>query len=179
MLRLQSRYSLTDSSTIMNNNYRECYRKSNTKQRRILWTRVRVCHLDFKNDTSVICNLDIEMHLDFGIVLISTRLWTRASFHQCMVLWFYSFMHVFFFTGCRAARPWTRDYNMPVWHGSGRLHWDDFTCYFLVTSSSRCLNDSPLVSGRNISAVSSVGTGWSLKVSQVQKENRLYSDSIF
>lgn len=96
MLRLQSRYSLTDSSTIMNKNYRECYRKSNTKQRRILWTRVRVFHPDFKNDTRVICNLDIEMHLDFGIVLISTRLWTRASFHQCMVLWFYSFIHVFF-----------------------------------------------------------------------------------
>ena len=35
MLRLQSRYSITDSSTIMNNNYRECYRKNNTEQRRI------------------------------------------------------------------------------------------------------------------------------------------------
>ena len=144
--------------------------KEQYKTKEDKWTRVRVFHPDFKHDTRVISNTDIEMHLDFGIAPISTRLWTRASFHPRMVLWFYGFIYFFFSTGCRAARPWSRDYHMPVWHGSGRLLW--IHVLFFVTSSSRRLNDSHLVSGRNISAVSSVGTGWSLKVSQVQKKNR-------
>ena len=83
----------------------------------------RVFHPDFKHDTRVLNNPDTEMHLDFGIVPISTRLWTRASFISA---WYFDFMALyiytyFFFTGCRAARPWSRDYHMPVWHGSGRL----------------------------------------------------------
>ena len=146
--------------------------KEQYKTKEDKWTRVRVFHPDFKHDTRV-SNPDIEMHLDFGITPISTRLWTRVSFHQRMVLWFYGFIYVFFFffTGCRAARPWSRDYHMPVWHGSGKLLW--IHVLILVTSSSRRLNDSHLVSGRNISAVSSVGTGWSLKVSQVPKQKSL------
>ena len=150
--------------------------KEQYKTKEDKWTRVRVFHPDFKHDTRVISNTDIEMHLDFGIAPISSRLWTRASFtvHGTLILRFYIRI---FFTGCRAARPWSRDYHMPVWHGSGRLLW--IHVLFLVTSSSRRLNDSHLVSGRNISAVSSVGTGWSLKVSQVPKKNRFYADSIF
>ena len=91
-----------------------------------------------------------------------------SSVHGTLILRFYERI---LFTGCRAARPWSRDYHMPVWHGSGKLLW--IHVLFLVRSPSRRLNDSHLVSGRNISAVSSVGAGWSLKVSQVPKQKSL------
>ena len=35
---------------------------------------MRVFHPDFKHNTRVLNNPDIEMHLDFGIAPISTRL---------------------------------------------------------------------------------------------------------
>ena len=143
--------------------------KEQYKTKEDKWTRMRVFHPDFKHNTRVINNPDIEMHLDFGIAPISTRLWTIiSSVHGTLILRFYICIS---FAGCRAARPWSRDYHMPVWHGSGKLLW--IHVLFLVTSPSRRLNDSHLVSGRNISAVSSVGAGWSLKVSQVPKQKSL------
>ena len=72
--------------------------KEQYKTKKDKWTQVRVFHPDFKHDTRVISNTDIEMHLDFGIAPISTRLWTSASFHPRMVLWFYGFIYLFFFS---------------------------------------------------------------------------------
>ena len=104
--------------------------KEQYKTKEDKWTRVRVFHPDFKHDTREISNPDIEMHLDFGITPISTRLWTRVSFHQRMVLWFYGFIYVFFFFSQVAELLGPGHVITTCLCDTGQVSCCEFMCYF-------------------------------------------------
>ena len=98
-----------------------------------------------------------------------------SSAHGTLILWLY----ILFFFSQVAELLGPGHVITTCLCDTGQVGCRRFHVLFLVTSSSRRLNDSHLFSGRNISAVSSVGTGWSLKVSQVPKKNRFYANTIF